>query len=60
MKINGTTIEIGTLEDEGGAIGVVVRGEGGRLITIKGLSEDQARAMAPSFSEAVTINVTPI
>lgn len=43
MIINGEVIEVGELEGEGGERGFVIARKDGSTVTVKGLSEDEAR-----------------
>lgn len=59
MIAAGTVVEVGQLEDEDGAVGVVIERPAGGYITVKGLTEDEARAVAKLFLEAVTVTLAP-
>lgn len=51
----GTVVEVGQLDGEDGAIGVVIERLAGGYVTVKGLTEDEARAVAALFLQAVTV-----
>lgn len=57
MTIFGTVCEIGTLEGEGGERGVVLRRQDDTFVTIKGLTEDETRALAPLFLDGVELTI---
>ena len=53
----GTVVEVGQLDDEDGAHGFVIERPAGGYITVKGLTEDEARAAAALFLQAVTVTL---
>ena len=59
MIATGTVVEVGQLDGEDGAIGVLIERPAGGYITVKGLTEDEARAVAALFLEAVTVTLAP-
>lgn len=59
MIAAGTVVEVGQLEGEGGEHGFVIERPAGGFITVKGLTEDEARAAAKLFLEAVTVTLAP-
>ena len=59
MIAAGTVVEVGQLDGEDGAIGVVIERPAGGYITVKGLTEGEARSVAALFLEAVTVTLAP-
>jgi hypothetical protein len=55
IKVTGELVEIGRLENEGGADGLVIRRSDGSHITIKGLSMDEVKQLAHLFLEQIDI-----
>jgi hypothetical protein len=52
----GTLVEVGQLDD-GGTLGAVVQRPSGELITIKGLTQGETRAVAPLLFAKVTVSI---
>ena len=60
MIATGTVVEVGQLEDEGGALGFVIHRADGTYVTVKGLTEEETRAAAALlFGPAVVKLETP-
>lgn len=59
MIAAGTMIEVGQLEDGGGALGIVIQRPNGELVTIKGLTPDETRAAAKLLFQAVAVTLAP-
>lgn len=57
MNITGTICEIGDLDDEGGARGIVIKRPDGTFVTVKGLTDVEVRALAPHFMDGVVLQV---
>lgn len=57
LDLTGELVEIGRLEDEGGADGAVIRRADGSFVTIKGLRMDEVKGIAAFFLEQVTIAI---
>jgi hypothetical protein len=55
IKVTGELVEIGRLENEGGADGLVIRRGDGSHLTIKGLSTDEVKQLASLFLEQIDI-----
>jgi hypothetical protein len=49
LNLFGEITEIGILEGENGALGIVIKRLDGSFITIKGLTEDETRACCHLF-----------
>lgn len=56
MIAAGTVVDVGQLDD--GALGVVLERQDGSLITIKGLTEDETRAVMVLLFGRVTLMVS--
>ncbi|MYN42451.1 hypothetical protein GTP55_24215 [Duganella sp. FT109W] len=56
MIVAGTLVEVGQLDDEG-TLGAVVQRPNGELVTIKGLTLDETRAVAALLFQAVAIKL---
>jgi hypothetical protein len=52
----GTLVEVGQLDDEG-TLGAAVQRPNGELITIKGLTLDETRAVAPLLFGKVAVSI---
>lgn len=59
MIATGQIIEVGRLEDEGGAIGFVIQRPNGEFITVKGLTVDETRTAAAMFLQAMALVIQP-
>lgn len=57
MIITGEVLEVGELEGEGGQRGFVIHRADGSFVTIKGLTEDEARAAAQMLFFGVTLRL---
>lgn len=57
LDLRGELVEIGRLEDEGGADGAVIRRPDGSHVTIKGLRMDEVRGVASLFLEPVIVSI---
>lgn len=57
MIISGEIIEAGDLEGEAGARGVVLHRPDGSFITIKGLTVEEVRALAPLLYKPVVVKL---
>lgn len=57
MIAAGTMVEVGQLEDEGGALGFVIQRPGGEFITVKGLTPDETRAVAALLFQLVAVKL---
>lgn len=57
MIINGDVIEVGELEGEGGQRGFVIHRADGTFVTVKGLTEDEARAAAQVLFASVALRL---
>lgn len=57
MKITGELVEVGTLEDADGAIGISIDCGDARFVTIAGLTEDEAKQAVKYLYSSVTITV---
>lgn len=57
MIAAGFVVEVGQLDGEDGSVGVVIERPSGGYITVKGLTEDEARAVAALFLQAVTVTL---
>lgn len=55
ILLNGEVVEIGRLEDESGADGIVIRRADQSLVTIKGLTMDEMRGLAQFFLDPVQV-----
>lgn len=51
MIVAGTIIEVGQLDDEAGAMGFALQRPSGAFITIKGLTDNETRAVAQMLFE---------
>ena len=49
LNLFGEIVEIGIMEEEDGAMGIVIERTDGSLVTIKGLTEDETRACCHLF-----------
>lgn len=57
MIITGEIIEVGTLEDESGALGICIDRGDASFVTITGLTEDETRQAAKHLYSLVTITL---
>jgi hypothetical protein len=55
IKVTGELVEIGRLENESGADGLVIRRNDGTHITVKGLSTDEVKQLASLFLEQIDV-----
>jgi hypothetical protein len=55
MTITGQLVEVGRLQEESGADGIVIRRADDSLITIKGMDVDEVRGLVPLLFERITI-----
>jgi hypothetical protein len=60
MQLTGMVVEIGELEGECGAHGVCIHREDGSLVTIKGLTQDETRALAPMLYSHISIDIAAL
>lgn len=57
MIATGAVVEAGQLEGENGEHGFVIERTAGGFITVKGLTEDETRAVAALFYQAVVVKL---
>lgn len=57
MNLAGSIVEVGDLDGEGGARGIVIKRPDGTFVTVKGLTEDEARALAPHYMDEISLQV---
>jgi hypothetical protein len=57
MITTGTLVEVGKLEDEGGALGFVIKRTNGEFVTVKGLTIEEARVVALHLLQTVSVTV---
>lgn len=58
MKIAGQIIEVGQLDGEGAEFGVVIERPDGRFVTVKGLTEDETRALAKCLYKVALLAIS--
>lgn len=56
LQVSGNVCEIGQLQDESEAHGIVIQRDSGEFVTIKGLAIEEVKALGPCFMDDITIS----
>jgi hypothetical protein len=54
----GNVVEVGNLDDEGSALGVVLRRDDGTFVTVKGLTVEETRAAGALLFQQVSLTLS--